>query len=173
MSTTREMIMAYYVETIDIDFVIPAENLDDAYTAMCELNAHDELKHGGLSLRGLNKDCVKPAGSTSLASSPSKYFSWLDWNYDETCLTAQEIFKELGFSTEIDEKGNLCLLAYDNKNNQEELFLKACAPYVAKGSYIIWQGEDEKMWKHEFDGKTMTVKYPKTIWVLEEHLEQQ
>lgn len=165
MLITREMIMAYYVETIEIDFVIPAGNLDAAYTAMCALNAHDELKHGGLSLGGNNEDCMKPAGSTSLASSPCKYFSWLDWNYDETCFTAQEIFKELGFHTEIDEEGNLRILAYDNKNNQEELFLKACAPYVAEGSYIIWQGEDEKMWKHEFDGETMTVKYPKTIWM--------
>ena len=40
--------MGYFVETTEIDFTIPSGNIDAAYEAMCELNAHDELKHGGI-----------------------------------------------------------------------------------------------------------------------------
>ena len=155
--------MGYFVETAEIDFAIPAENLDAAYEAMCKLNAHDELKHGGV-WGGKDEDYAKPAGSTSLASSARKNFSWMDWNYDETCATAQEIFEQLGFDTDVDEEGNLRVLFYDNKTGQEELFLEACAPYVDQGSYIIWHGEDNAMWQNEFDGETMNTKHAKIVW---------
>ena len=156
--------MGYFVETVEIDFVIPAENVKHAYEAMCKLNAHDELKHGGI-WGGKEEYYMKPVGSTSLASSARKNFSWMDWNYDETCANAEDIFDQLGFDTEIDENGNLRVLSYDNKSGQEELFLEACAPYVTPGSYIVWEGEDRAMWKNEFDGETMNKEHANIIWV--------
>lgn len=156
--------MGYYVETVEIDFTIPAGNIDHAYEAMCKLNAREDLKHNGI-WGGKEDDYMKPENSRSLASSPRKNFSWMDWNYDETCANAEEIFNQLGFDTEIDKNGNLRVLHYDNKSDQEKLFLEACAPYVTPGSYIIWEGESGAMWKNTFDGTTMNKENATIIWI--------
>lgn len=123
--------MGYFVETAEIDFSIPAENLDAAYEAMCKLNERDDLKRGGV-WGGKDEDYAKPAGSTSLASSARKNFSWMDWNYDETCATAQEIFEQLGFDTDVDEEGNLRVLFTITRLVRRNCFLKHVLPMLLR-----------------------------------------
>lgn len=156
--------MGYYVETTDIDFAIAAEKLDAAYAAMCELNAHDELKNGGYRPADPSNPPAKPKGSTSVSNSPHKFFSWMEWNYDEIYDTAEEIFSALGFDCYVEDNGDLRLLVYDNKSGAEECFLNAVAPYVTPGSFIDWQGEYGELYRWEFDGTTMNQKNGEIVW---------
>lgn len=147
--------MGYYVHTTDINVRIPAENLENAYQAMCELNARDDLKYG--ARLGDNSNTGKPESSTSVANNPDVWFAWMPWNYDEEYKTAEEILSNLGFDTYTDNDGNLHLLSYDSKAGAEEYFLEAIAPYVEEGSYIQWQGEDGELCRNEFiDGEMVT-----------------
>ncbi len=133
--------MGYNVYIQAADFTIPAENLDAAYKAMCDLNARDDLKTGG---------------SWSGGQQTARWFAWMDENYPETCKDAVAIFDALGFdNTYLTEDGSLELGEYDSKMGSEEHFLQAVAPFVKAGSYIEWRGEDGEAWKQEFDGKGM------------------
>lgn len=154
--------MGYYTTVTDIDFSIPAENLDDAYKAMCELNARDDLKTGGIF--GPNTNTTKPAGSRSVSNSPHRNFAWMPWNYDEEYDSAQEIFNALGFDAYIEHNGELRLTGYDDKSGSEEHFLEAVAPFVTKDSFIEWCGEDNHMYRFEFDGETMEYRHARIIW---------
>lgn len=128
--------MGYYVEIEQSDAKIPKENLTVAYEKMCALNmTHDNEKRGGSWSDGKQK---------------SKWFSWMDANYPETCKDAQAIFEQMGFETEYDERGDLLIKAYDNKMGQEDLFLKAIEN-EALGS-IFWKGEDGSKWSTKFFG---------------------
>lgn len=146
--------MGYYVSMTDSNCLIPSDKLDDAYKAMCALNADDSLKRGGC-FGGTPRP--KPADSTSVSNNPDKWFSWMPWNYDEVFTSAEKIFEELGFITTtvvINDKEYLSIQSYDDKTGAEDEFLKACAPFIEPGSYIVWRGEDEEMWVDIFDGES-------------------
>ena len=138
--------MGYYVETEDSTAVLPAEHLDAAYTAMCKLNEDNELKRGGHFGRDIPE-------APRRGAVPEKWFSWMDWNYPETCPDAQAILESLGFGTSIDKEGNLRIEWYSNKTGQEDLFLSAISKYLT--GYIVWRGEDGYVWRDTFDDGEM------------------
>lgn len=150
--------MGYYVSTMNADFRIPAENLDKAYDALCALNARDELKTGGGGRE------VKPAGSESIADDPTRWFSWMPWNYDEVYSSVEEILNALGFETDVELNGDVTIWYYDNKMGAETHFLEALAPYVADGSYIEWLGEDNAMWRQDFSNGEINERGGKIVW---------
>lgn len=150
--------MGYWVETMDVDFSIKKENLEKAYEALCELNKHDNLKHGRTGLTS------KLEHSTSVAENPGVCFSWMDWNYDEIFETAQEIFEELGFETILNADGDLEVHHYNSKTGSEEDFLSAVAPFAKDGSYIEWRGEDGSMWRNFFESGVMTTQHAEIVW---------
>jgi len=81
----------------------------------------------------------------------------MDPDYPKTCKTTIEIFAQLGFDFEVNDKGDIIELNFNGKTGAEELFMEAIGPYVEAGSYIEWKGEDEyDHYKYEFDGKEMT-----------------
>lgn len=150
--------MGYFIHTNAMHFVIKKDNLEEAYKALCKLNTKDELKTGR---RGGANLPEKPQDSTSVSNNPNKWFAWIDWNYDETCKDAEEIFNKLGFYADITDEGDLFIDMYDtNKPGDEKHFLEAVAPFVEDGSYIDWVDEYGNMWKNVFnDGKMDTI-YP-------------
>lgn len=148
--------MGYFVQTTKTNFIIKNNKLKKAYKALCKLNSRDDLKSGGNW--GVNLD-AKPQGSTSVSNNPNKWFSWMDWNYDETCKSAEEIFSDLGFYTEITDEGDLFIGMFSNKCGDEGTFLQAVAPFVEDGSYIEWQGEDGSMWKNTFNNGKMETQH--------------
>lgn len=150
--------MGYYVGTMNADFRIPAENLDKAYDALCALNARDELKTGGGGCE------VRPAGSESVAGDPNRWFSWMPWNYDEMYSSVEEILNALGFETDVELNGDVTIVYYDNKMGAETHFLEALAPYVADGSYVEWRGEDNAMWRQDFNNGEMKERGGKIVW---------
>lgn len=132
--------MGYYVEVVDSNWVIPKKNLDDAYKSMCDLNWRNDLKSGGRYPADESLDDSQPR--------PDKWFSWMEWNYHETCKDAKEVLDHVGFDTFYTDKGDLAIVYYDNKTGAEELFLATIAPYSEDGSCIVWRGEDGSVWRN-------------------------
>lgn len=153
--------MGYYA-TGEGSIVIPAEKLTDAYNALVELNKHDELKTGGHFGAGVSEG--KPANSTSVAKNPNRWFSWMDWNYDEVCSTAGEILEEVGFQTEETPDDGLELFYYDSKSGAEDHFINAIAPFVNEGSTMEWTGEDGEKWRWVFENGEMITEQAVITW---------
>lgn len=131
--------MGYYVYISDTDFSIPKAHLEDAYTAMCDINQFDQFKTGG--------------------GPKDKWFSWMRPNYPDVLSTAEEILNELGFEFSVDPTtGDLISFTYDSKIGNEDIFFCAIAPFIKKGSYINWVGEDGEMWQWYFTGGRMQVR---------------
>lgn len=127
--------MGYYVNTEDVNILIKKEDFDAIYKLMCELNDHDELKRGGSF--GGNND--KQEGDRY---SRNKWFSWMDWNYPDTCSNLQEVLMQLGFEISYSDDGDINGLYYGNKTGNEEYFLACLAGYTPDGSYIEFSGEE-------------------------------
>lgn len=147
--------MGYYVETMDVDFTIPHEYLDDAFKAMCDLNWRNDLKSGGRWPAVENADDSAPR--------EDKWFSWMAWDYHVTCKSAEDIFRDLGFETHMDD-GDFHLSFYNSKIGDEEHFLRAVAPFVRHGSFIEWRGEDGSMWRYAFAFGKMLVQNATIVW---------
>ena len=142
--------MGYNVFIEESTFQIPAENLDEAYNRMCQLNftVPNKHKNGGSYP---DKDNAPEFGANK-----SCWFSWMQWNYHEECNNSEEILQQLGFYTSTDEDGNLHIDGYDSKTGQEDLFLEAIST-LSKG-YIIWEGEDDEVWGETYGGEEVIVK---------------
>lgn len=142
--------MGYYVSIEDSTFTIPVENLDAAYEKMCQLNfTVPNRQKGGGSYPGKDK-------APNLGPNEHSWFSWMDWNYHQTCSDVSKILNNLGFDTDYDDAGNLLIVGYDSKTGQEDLFLKAISP-LAKG-YIVWKGEQGEVWGETYGGDQVIVK---------------
>ena len=142
--------MGYNVFIEESTFQIPAENLDEAYNRMCQLNFTVPNKHNnGGSYPDKNN-------APEFGAHKSCWFSWMECNYNEECNNAEEILQQLGFYTSTDEDGNLHIDGYDSKTGQEDLFLKAISS-LSKG-YIIWEGEDDEVWGETYGGEEVIVK---------------
>jgi hypothetical protein len=146
--------MGYYVSIEESTFTIPAENLDAAYEAMCQLNhtVPNRKKVGGSWGSG---DCSKDK-APEYGPYKAAWFSWMDWDYDQKCKNANEILQQLGFCTYIEGDGSLVIDGYDSKAGQEDLFLKSICS-LAEG-FIVWKGEQGELWGETYGGKEVIVK---------------
>ena len=145
--------MGYYVMTKEVSFMIPKEKLDEAFKAVCELNQHNDLKRGGRWPRD-EKD----------GPHENVWFSWMPWDYHETCDGLGEVLEHLGFEVADTENGGLVILYYDSKTGQETLFLEALAPFVAEGSFIEWMGEDQTFWRDFVKDGKLIQQAPNITW---------
>lgn len=142
--------MGYYVQSIDNDFFLDKKYFDDVYNKMCELNDYHDLKRGGSF--GSNTDPIEGERYPR-----NKWFSWMDYNYPETCDDLFEILTRVGFEWAIDDDGNMYNLRYAyEKTGSEDYFLTCFAPFVRDGSFIEFQGEDYDHWKYVFENGKMT-----------------
>lgn len=141
--------MGYYVSTIDNEFFLDKNHYIDVYNKMCELNDYHNIKRGGSF--GSNTD---PDPNERYPK--NKWFSWMDYNYPETCKDLFEILQSVGFEYSLDEQGNINSLNYPhNKTGNEEYFLCCFAGFVKDGSYIEFEGEDYAHWKFVFKNNKM------------------
>lgn len=144
--------MGYYVKTIDSEVFLHNKDFDAAYKKLCELNNYDELKRGGSF--GGNTD-----QNPEEKYNRSKWFSWMDYNYPDTCPDMQSVLTQVGFSCCFDDDGNLTSLIYDeNKTGNEDYFLCALAEFMKDGSYLIFKGEeDDDYFRYIYMNKTMYI----------------
>lgn len=150
--------MGYYVTLTGADFRIPEAKWTDAFNSVAELNQYDDLKNGG---------SFGPDGQTE------KWFAWMPKDYPADAVQAWKdgdvshplffVFKQLGFELTVLD-GYMHLEAYDSKAGDEDHFLDAVAAFVTPGSWIEWRGEDDTMWRQEFDGKSMKVKEGRVVF---------
>lgn len=141
--------MGYYVTLTHTNAILPAANLDAAYQAMCALNERNDLKRGGSGWYAFGGT---PEGEDPIVGPHDKvWFSWMDWNYPETCSDAAAILAQLGFEFATGDDGSIEFLAYDNKTGAEDVFLDALAPYLVSDDddlpHFVWQGEDDAIWR--------------------------
>ena len=152
------------LKTMDVDLTIPAENTQDAFQTLCNLNTKDDLKSGHIFS---SKKLIKPENSTSLAEDPSVRFINMPWNYDEVCEAVEEILELLNFSVEKDLEGDVHILSFESDHGgDEEVFLKALAPYVKPGSFIEWQADSGEMWRNDFVQKKMITSTGEVSWTV-------
>lgn len=140
--------MGYYIQTTDTNLFLDKKHFDEVYKKMCELNDFHELKRGGSF--GANNDNVEGDRYPR-----DKWFSWMDYNYPETCEDMNSILVMLGFDVSYDKDGNLVDLSYYNKNGAEDYFLSCFAGFVNDESSISWKGEESEDYYRYFfkDGK--------------------
>jgi hypothetical protein len=129
--------MGYCVEMLYSDFNIPAKNTQDA------LKAIKTAFTGKGDIDGIKEEKIKKIHDLSTMMNQ---FRW---------------------EIEYDEDGNVVDLQFNGSwlGDYITFPLEAIAPYVKKGSYIEFGGEDSEMWRYVFDGKGMKEKQAKTIWV--------
>lgn len=76
----------------------------------------------------------------------------------------EEFFNEFAFEIEVEKEGITSIHYTGEKSWKEDEFCDAIAPYVKKGSYIEFTGEDSAMWRHVFTGKKAVISQPTIIW---------
>lgn len=72
----------------------------------------------------------------------------------QTPLTLEDALFDLGWDTETDAKGNITDMRAGDGAKLCDEDLAAIAPCVRPGSYIVMTGEDDRIWRWYFDGKT-------------------
>ena len=134
--------MGYYVTLSECNALIPTENIEAAYAAACALNTRNDLKRGGTWPR---------EEVTDNEPHPNIWFSWMDWNYPETCPDLITVLRAVGFEVS-EEKDGLSIWGYDNKTGCEEYFIQALAPYLRSTDgddpVFVWRGEDGAIWRN-------------------------
>ena len=128
--------MGYYTSTMDSNLLVKKEDFDKVYQKMCQLNDYHDLKRGGAF--GHNEDIIEGERYPR-----DKWFSWMDYNYPETCKDLSEILNQLGFDWTLDQDGNIVGLSYSNKTGNEDYFLSCFAGFTPEGSYIEFKGESD------------------------------
>lgn len=139
--------MGYYTSIIDCNFFLDKIHFNDVYQKMCELNDYHDLKRGGSF--GSNQDA-----DPNERYPKDKWFSWMDYNYPETCKDIFDILDQIGLEYTV-EDGNIVNLSYYNKTGNEDYFLNCFAGFVPDGNFITFKGEeDDDYYKFVFeDGK--------------------
>lgn len=133
--------MGYYMDQTDSKFVMKKENFGKALQAL--------------------KGVFIPENMTCIDYVYGKkypHFSWVDTNVVLKAKTIEEALKEIRYEPEYDNEGNIVNVEFTGeKFGDEEIFFMALAPYIEKGSYISFEGEDGCEWTWFFNGKK--VKY--------------
>ena len=141
--------MGYYTSITDSVLLVKQEDFDKVYQKMCELNDYHDLKRGGSF--GSNNDNVEGERYPR-----DKWFSWMDYNYPETCKDLSMILGQIGFDIHYNEDGNLVGLSYCNKTGNEDYFLSCFAGFTPSGSFIEFKGEsDDDFYRFLFDKDVM------------------
>ena len=150
--------MGYYVDTAEQSMLIKKDQFDNCYKAMCKINDNDDVKRGGgWNNSGVTSEDPRPK---ELNYHPAKWFSWMNADYPNTCKNMIEILQALGFEEiRFNKEGDLIHLGYSSKAGQEDLFFDAIGPFVEKGSYLNWRGEDNEIWQWAFDGNKMKIRW--------------
>ena len=153
--------MGYYVTLEGNNAYIRKDKLDEAYKILCELNNHTELKRGGCGTLDNRQKIEGPHEDI--------WFSWMEWNYPETCANAFEILLQLGFELEDDGNGGISFFGYDNKTGSEDVFIAALAPVLSSddGSapWFEWRGEDGAHWRQIVSDGVMKLQQPQVTWI--------
>jgi hypothetical protein len=126
--------MGYFVRVTHSTTVIPLAVKDEVLKIWKDLN-HPRFNHKKLGGDGGN----------------SKWYSWMDEDYDLTVQSCDDVLYMLGFQFEVIADGSILVQGYDNKSGQEEFFFSSVAHLIEGG--MEWAGEDGEKFSWKFDGQ--------------------
>lgn len=112
--------MGYYAETMDVDFFIPEDKIEEAFDRI--LNARRKISVG------------------------DRYNPWVVSIGDYPVNDLRELLNELGFGIE-EEFGGIRIVNFDAKWRTQDWFLDNLREFVDKSCFIEFRGEDGEMWK--------------------------
>lgn len=135
--------MGYYVQMEEADFTIPER--EDVLAALRAMpKKYKEYQRGG--------------------DGTNRWFSWMPDEELENAVSVKAVFESVGFDIYDYGNGTFGLTGFDNKTCQEEMYLAVVAPFVEKGSYTQWRGEDGELYRFTVDYKGhLTVQTPREI----------
>jgi|TARA_R100001530_G_C4306303_1_gene151765 hypothetical protein len=126
--------MGYYMSQVDQRFRIDKENKEAALDAIKALKAE------------------------------SRY----DWVDEEEYTTAEELEGGLlawRWRADLDKDGNVVGIQFDGeKLGDDEVLMRAIAPFVKHGSFIEMVGEDQDWWRWSFRNGKAYAAEPTVIW---------
>lgn len=143
--------MGYCITQEDANIFIAKENHEKALAAIKELMKEANTRgHGGSWEGGKQKE---------------KWFSWVDTKEVLGAKDLEEALAGWGFETDFDEGGNINSLFFNGeKMGQEDEMLMVIAPFIRKGSYLDFSGEDGDHWRFAFDGKVLKRQKGKVVF---------
>ena len=119
------------------------------------------LLESGFTLLAKNK----PAALAAIKLLPSDNYSWVEDKKMRNAKTLENCLHEWGFEATTLANGDIVCLTYEwEKSGDEDRLFEAIAPYVEKGSYLRWSGEDGALWSNKFNGKSVRYKPAKIVW---------
>lgn len=135
--------MGYYVTGSPSDCFIPADNVDEAYQRLMNLNS-SKYNH------------LKAGGSWANGKQTSFWYSWMPESF-EGFNSLEDILEAIGFDCEVAENGDVYLGCYDSKSGQEELLISEIADLFDHSSLYTWNGEDGETWQWLFTSAGLVV----------------
>lgn len=143
--------MGYYMDQTDSKFFVAAEYIPAMITAIHALASRHELM-GGASYQD--------------GKVVSRHYSWVNNDFVD-CHDVKELFRKWGWSIQLKNNNIVSIFFEGDKMGDDEVLLRAIAPYVEDGSYIEMRGEDSStytMWRWCFDGRKMVEKHATIVW---------
>lgn len=137
--------MGYYMTQLNSVFKIPKENEEKALAAVKKLAEREDLMSGGSWSDGKKQKC---------------WFSWVDMEEMEKAATLDEAVRAWRWDLlrNQEDKSIVGICFEGEKMGDDDVLLRALAPFVADKSYIEMRGEDDALWKWSFrDGELREV----------------
>lgn len=127
--------MGYYMSQNDCRFFVPASNVQSMIEAIHNLDNGSD-------------------------------YSWVNMSFLSKSNDIVEIFQCWRWRIELDQDtGDIVDIFFDGeKMGDDEVLLKAIAPFVKANSFIEMNGEDNAMWRWHFDGEKLIEKFPTITW---------
>ena len=131
--------MGYYMSQMDCYFRIAAADKAAAFDALKQWEATELEKHPDHT-----NSCYTPLGKAE---------------------TLEDALGELDWEVESNEQGDIVGLYFTGeKLHDEDEWLDAIAPHVAKGSYLTMSGDDNIIWCWYFDGSHCMEYYGEVVF---------
>lgn len=152
--------MGYAVKIIDGEVRIPQNKEQEALVAAKNLNSVNELKSGRVmstSIKRAMKRHIKM--SEPSLGDPKRWFAFVPWDYDRRAGDLVQLFTLFRFEAHRDpDNGDVVVHGFHSLCGDERTLLENLAPFIKRGSYLEWEGEENARWRNDFDGKSMTSK---------------
>ena len=131
--------MGYYADTVDVDFVVPADNTAAAFAAV-----------------------------TGNSGTESTYTDGWGDQHSEPADKLVAVLRDLtSFESEVTDDGDFELSGHSDKwRSDTETVLAALAPYAVEGSFVRLAGEDNSQFGYRVVGGKLKQEYGVTKWKL-------
>ena len=142
--------MGYYADQTDCRFFVPADQVQPMLKAVQNLAHKDELMSGGSYHGGEKVSC---------------HYSWVDMSFAHL-QDIVEVFRCWRWSIERDEQtGDIVDIGFAGQKLGDDFVLfNTIAPFVKAGSFIEMRGEDNAIWRWQFNGTSCVEKSPTIVW---------